>query len=211
MLKRLTLMVTFTVIYFATQAQEFALGAKIGLTSTQVIGSDYKSFSSPDNYNGLLLGAYARIAFVGFFVQPELLLRNLDFKMSNLQNGANSSVTNNLTYVDVPVLFGKRLLKLVRLSAGPNFQFLVNKEMNVTNNSLIDPIKEGTFNAFVLGVQAGVGVDVWKLSFDIRYDFSLSKIGEVAKFLNANTSNTDFSSRASMFQFSIGYRFIKLP
>lgn len=211
MIKKLILITAFVGVYAATQAQEFVLGAKLGVTTTQVLGSDYKNFSTPDNYNGLLLGAYTRLSFVGFFVQPEILLRNLNFNITNKQNGANSTAKNNLTYVDVPVLFGKKLLKLVRLSAGPNFQFLVNKDISISNASVIDPIKEGDFNNFVLGAQAGIGVDVWKLSFDIRYDFSLSKIGEVAKLVNTNANNTDFSSRASMLQFSVGYRFIKLP
>jgi Outer membrane protein beta-barrel domain len=211
MIKKIILITAFVGIYVAVQAQEFVLGAKLGLTTTQVLGSDYKNFSTPDNYNGLLLGAYARIGFIGFFVQPEVLLRNLNFNITNQKNGANSTVKNNLTYVDVPVLFGKKFLKLIRLSAGPNFQFLVNKEISINNASLIDPIKEGDFNNFVLGAQAGIGVDVWKLSFDIRYDFSLSKIGEAAKLVNTNANNIDFGSRASMVQFSVGYRFLKLP
>lgn len=211
MIKKILLITAFVGMYATTQAQEFVLGAKLGVTTTQVLGSDYKNFSTPDNYNGLLLGAYTRLSFVGFFVQPEILLRNLNFNINNKQNGANSTAKNNLTYVDVPVLFGKKLLKLVRLSAGPNFQFLVNKDISISNASVVDPIKEGDFNNFVLGAQAGIGVDVWKLSFDIRYDFSLSKIGEAAKLVNTNANNTDFSSRASMLQFSVGYRFIKLP
>jgi hypothetical protein len=211
MIKKLILITAFVGMYATTQAQEFVLGAKLGVTTTQVLGSDYKNFSTPDNYNGLLLGAYTRLSFVGFFVQPEILLRNLNFNITNKQNGANSTAKNNLTYVDVPILFGKKLLKLVRLSAGPNFQFLVNKDISISNASFVDPIKEGDFNNFVLGAQAGIGVDVWKLSFDIRYDFSLSKIGEAAKLVNTNANNTDFSSRASMLQFSVGYRFIKLP
>ncbi len=211
MIKKLILITAFVGMYATTQAQEFVLGAKLGVTTTQVLGSDYKNFSTPDNYNGLLLGAYTRLSFVGFFVQPEILLRNLNFNITNKQNGANSTAKNNLTYVDVPVLFGKKILKLVRLSAGPNFQFLVNKDISISNASFVDPIKEGDFNNFVLGAQAGIGVDVWKLSFDLRYDFSLSKIGEAAKLVNTNANNTDFSSRASMLQFSVGYRFIKLP
>lgn len=211
MIKKIILITAFVGMYATTQAQEFVLGAKLGVTTTQVLGSDYKNFSTPDNYNGLLLGAYTRLSFIGFFVQPEILLRNLNFNITNKQNGANSTAKNNLTYVDVPVLFGKKLLKLVRLSAGPNFQFLVNKDISISNASFVDPIKEGDFNNFVLGAQAGIGVDVWKLSFDVRYDFSLSKIGEVAKLVNTNANNTDFSSRASMLQFSVGYRFIKLP
>lgn len=207
-MNRITLILLFLVCFSAAKAQEFVLGAKAGLTSTQVIGSDFKSFSSPDNYNGFLVGAYARVGLVGFFIQPEVLFRNLNFSVTNKNN---SSASNNLSYVDVPVLFGKKFLKLLRVSAGPNFQFLVNKDITVSNaSSAVDPIKEGDFKNFVLGAQAGVGVDVWKLSFDIRYDFSLTQIGAAAQLVNNNNS-VDFSTRASMFQFSVGYRFIKLP
>lgn len=207
-MNKITLLLLFLVFFSGLKAQEFVLGAKAGLTSTQVIGSDFKSFSSPDNYNGFLVGAYTRVGLVSFFIQPEILFRNLNFSVAN---NNNSSASNNLSYIDVPVLFGKKFLKLVRVSAGPNFQFLVNKDITVSNASnAVDPIKGGDFKNFVLGAQAGLGVDIWKLSFDIRYDFSLTQIGEAAKLVNNNNS-VDFSTRASMFQFSIGYRFIKLP
>ncbi len=207
-MNKITLLLLFLVCFSGSKAQEFVLGVKAGLTSTQVIGSDFKSFSSPDNYNGFLVGAYTRVGLVSFFIQPEILFRNLNFSVAN---NNNSSASNNLSYIDVPVLFGKKFLKLVRVSAGPNFQFLVNKDITVSNaSSAVDTIKEGDFKNFVLGAQAGLGVDVWKLSFDVRYDFSLTQIGEAAKLVNNNNS-VDFSTRASMFQFSIGYRFIKLP
>ena len=207
-MNKITLLLLFLVCFSAAKAQEFALGVKAGLTSTQVIGSDFKSFSSPDNYNGFLVGAYARVGLVSFYIQPEILFRNLNFSVTN---NNNSSASNNLSYIDVPVLFGKKFFKLVRVSVGPNFQFLVNKDITVSNASgAADPIKEGDFKNFVLGAQAGLGVDVWKLSFDMRYDFSLTQIGAAAQLVNNNNS-VDFSTRASMLQFSIGYRFIKLP
>ncbi len=207
-MNKITLLLLFLVCFSVSKAQEFALGAKVGLTSTQVIGSDFKSFSSPDNYNGFLLGAYTRIGLVSFFIQPEILFRNLNFSVAN---NNNSSASNKLSYIDVPVLFGKKILKLVRVSAGPNFQFLVDKDVTISNASgTVDPLKEGDFKNFVLGAQAGLGVDVWKLSFDVRYDFSLTQIGAAAQLAN-NSNSVDFSTRASMLQFSIGYRFIKLP
>ena len=106
-------------------------------------------------------------------------------------------------------MFGKKILNVINVSAGPNFQFLVNKDLTASD---IKTLEKGNYNDFVLGVQLGAGAEIWKLCFDIRYDFSINSIGNVATIVNNvnNTQNIDFSSRASMLQFTVGYKFIDL-
>jgi hypothetical protein len=81
---------------------------------------------------------------------------------------------------------------------------LVNKELTANN---INTLEKGNYNDFVVGAQLGIGVEIWKLCFDARYDFSLNPIGNVAAVVN-NSQNVDFSSRSSMLQFTVGYKFI---
>jgi hypothetical protein len=185
-------------------AQTFQLGIKAGLTNTQIIGADFKNFEIPSSTNGILIGAFSRIGFAGMFVQPEICFRNLNFTVNSSGTPNAASSTTMLNYIDVPVMFGKKILKFINVSAGPNFQFLVNKDLTASNNNTLE---KGNYNDFVLGAQLGVGVEIWKLCFDARYDFSINPIGNVATVVN-NSQNVDFSSRASMFQFTIGYKFI---
>jgi hypothetical protein len=187
------------------QSQSFKLGVKAGITNTQIVGADFKNFEVPSSSNGFLIGAFSRVGFAGFFIQPEVDFRNLEFSIKNDGTTTSSEALTKLNYIDVPVLFGKSFLKVIHVCAGPNFQFLVNQNLSATNTSNLNI---GNYNNFVVGAQVGVGLDVWRLSFDARYDFSVNSIGNAAS--SVSNQNVDFSSRASMFQFTLGYRFINL-
>lgn len=195
------------IVLFALNAhsQTFQLGLKAGLTNTQIIGSDFKNFEVPSSSNGILIGAFSRIGFAGMFVQPEISFRNLNFTVNSNGTTSPSSAATKLNYIDVPILFGKKVLGVINVCAGPNFQFLVNQDLSANNAS---NLATGNYNNFVVGAQIGVGFDVWKLCFDARYDFSINSIGNAASAVN--TQNVDFSSRASMLQFTVGYKFINL-
>lgn len=195
------------IVLFALNAhsQTFQLGLKAGLTNTQIIGSDFKNFEIPSSSNGILIGAFSRIGFAGMFVQPEISFRNLNFTVNSNGTTSPSSAATKLNYIDVPILFGKKVLGVINVCAGPNFQFLVNQDLSANNAS---NLATGNYNNFVVGAQIGVGFDVWKLCFDARYDFSINSIGNAASAVN--TQNVDFSSRASMLQFTVGYKFINL-
>lgn len=190
---------------FNSNAQSFKLGVKAGITNTQIIGSDFKNFELPSSSNCFLIGAFSRIGFAGFFIQPEIDFRNLEFSVTNPGNTTNAQALTKLHYIDVPVLFGKKILKVMHVSAGPNFQFLVNQDLSATNTANLNI---GNYNNFVVGAQVGVGFDIWKLCFDARYDFTINSIGSAASSIG--TQNVDFSSRASMFQFTLGYKLINL-
>ncbi|MCF8428729.1 MAG: PorT family protein [Bacteroidia bacterium] len=204
-MKKLLLLIA-VITALNVNGQGFVLGAKVGLTNTQIIGADVKSFQIPSSSNGFLIGGFTRFCIAGFYLQPEISFRNLNFTVNNTGTTSAASTATMLNYIDVPVMFGKKILKVINLSAGPNFQFLVNKDLTASNITMLE---KGDYNDFVVGAQLGIGIEIWKLCFDARYDFSINSIGNVATNVN-NTQNVNFSSRASMFQFTIGYKFIDL-
>jgi hypothetical protein len=132
---------------------------------------------------------------------PEILYNQ---RGNNIQNvGANT-----VHYIDVPLLAGKQFFKLFRVNGGPVLQYAIANDHMAAGNY----INNSSVNNFVVGLQAGVGVDIWKLSFDIRYDTNISESGTI-DFVAKNSSslqNYQYSSRASMWLFTLGYRFIKL-
>lgn len=200
------MLITLVIFTIKVNGQGFVLGAKAGLTNTQIIGTDFKNFQIPSSSNGFLIGAFARVSLIGFYIEPEISFRNLNFTVNSTGTTSAANTATMLNYIDVPVMFGRKILKFINVSAGPNFQFLVNKDLTASN---INTLEKGNYNDFVVGVQLGVGVEIWKLCFDARYDFSLNPIGNVAAVVN-NSQNVDFSSRASMLQFTVGYKFIDL-
>jgi hypothetical protein len=200
------MLITLVIFTIKVNGQGFVLGAKAGLTNTQIIGTDFKNFQIPSSSNGFLIGAFARVSLIGFYIEPEISFRNLNFTVNSTGTTSAANTATMLNYIDVPVMFGKKILKFINVSAGPNFQFLVNKDLTASN---INTLEKGNYNDFVVGAQLGIGVEIWKLCFDARYDFSLNPIGNVAAVVN-NSQNVDFSSRASMLQFTVGYKFIDL-
>lgn len=200
------LLITLVIFTIKVNGQGFVLGAKAGLTNTQIIGADFKNFEIPSSSNGFLIGGFARVSLIGFYIQPEICFRNLNFTVNSTGTTSAASSATMLNYIDIPVMFGKKILNVINVSAGPSFQFLVNKDLTANN---INTLEKGNYNDFVVGVQLGVGAEIWKLCFDIRYDFSINSIGNVASVVN-NSQNVDFSSRASMLQFTVGYKFIDL-
>ena len=64
-------LITLVLFTIKVNGQGFVLGAKAGLTNTQIIGADFKSFQIPSSSNGFLVGGFARISLIGFYIQPQ--------------------------------------------------------------------------------------------------------------------------------------------
>lgn len=188
------------VLALSIKAQELSLGVRAGFSRNSV-GEDFVAYSSKDAVTGMTLGGYAKVKVLGFFIMPEV---NYNQRGNEIKDFGTSTIHN----IDVPVLFGKQFFKVLRVNGGPNFQFqLANTQTQVSNY-----INQSKFNDFVLGLQLGVGLDVWKLSLDARYDMNLSEAGKVV-YMDKLTQQVvqQYSSRANMFVFTLGYRLFQLP
>lgn len=200
MKKQIFLSVMCLVLALSIKAQDLSLGVRAGFSRNSV-AQDFASYSSKDAITGMTLGGYAKIKVLGFFIMPEV---NYNQRGNEIKDFGTSTIHN----IDVPVLFGKQFFKVFRVNGGPNFQFqLANTQTQVSNY-----INQSKFNDFVLGMQLGVGIDVWKLSLDARYDMNLSEAGKVV-YMDKLTQQVvqQYSSRANMFVFTLGYRLFQLP
>jgi hypothetical protein len=201
MKKLIILSVMSLVLALPIKAQDLSMGVRAGF-SRNSISSDFATLSSTDAVTGLTLGAYMKFKVLGFFMMPEI---NYNQRGNDIK-GFGTNTTHN---IDVPVLFGKQFFKVIRLNGGPNFQFQLANSQTQLNNY----INQSKFNDFVLGLQLGVGLDVWKFSLDARYDMNLSSAGDIVYVSNdiAKTVLKQYSSRANMFIFTLGYRLFQLP
>jgi len=201
MKKLIILSVMSLVLALPIKAQDLSMGVRAGF-SRNSISSDFATLSSTDAVTGLTLGAYMKFKVLGFFMMPEI---NYNQRGNDIK-GFGANTTHN---IDVPVLFGKQFFKVIRVNGGPNFQFQLANSQTQLNNY----INQSKFNDFVLGLQLGVGLDVWKFSLDARYDMNLSSAGDIVYVSNdiAKTVLKQYSSRANMFIFTLGYRLFQLP
>lgn len=191
------------VIFFAANvhAQSIEAGVKAGINVSTL--SKAPNLGDANSTTGFVFGGFVRTGAAGFFIQPEVLLTQRRGVFTD--DSSKLTVTNTLTYLDVPVLFGYKLA-VFRFSAGPNFQFLMSANQDAPA-LLKDPnFSRDNFNAATVGFQLGVGVNLGKINLDARYDGS---IGDLGKTITTKAGQqVNYSTRANMFQLTLGYRIL---
>nr|WP_294944768.1 porin family protein [uncultured Mucilaginibacter sp.] len=172
---------------------QFGVKGGVNLTSLSSGGSSLSS----DNRAGYLGGFWARFGALGFNFQPEIYLtsKNVDINTSN-STKANAKFTS----IDVPLLLGAKVGALGiggRFYGGPLLSFAINKDNGfgsaVGNAARLD-YKDSNF-----AIQLGAGLDIQKISVDLRYEAGLTK-------QNYFDGSTNYKTRVSLFNLSLAYR-----
>lgn len=207
-MKKIILLGLLLALQTLAQAQEFEMGIKLGVNSGKSQLKDLQNYSlNADAAAKLHGGAYARLKLwaVGIYVQPECLIttRAADLQISGSNLSTNSSITDVTVkhsglYADVPVLLGMKFIKLFRVYAGPNFQFLLNQNTEIPSSA--DLVKKFDLKSNSTGIVIGAGVDIWKLRGDIRWDYS-NNLGSNIEF-----NGMQPSLKSSMISFQISYK-----
>lgn len=167
-------------------------------------GANLSSFStqntlSSDNRAGYLAGFWARVGGGGIHFQPELYYtsKNVEFKD---QNGVNN--TAKFKSFDLPLLVGTKFGALgtgVRFNTGPLISFVTSKDQSAGeafNNATRLRYKDQNY-----AWQFGVGLDVQRVSFDLRYELGLNKI---------DSGDGNSQVRANLFNLTMAYRLFSL-
>lgn len=172
-MKKLFLIIGFSAFSVAVFSQ-FTLGVKGGYNTS--LGFDKNWEYNNQNWDlksdlaqGVQLGAFARFGR-SFYVQPEL---TYNFNVSKIHYTGNSQIITDdviLSTLDFPVLLGFKVVNTklfnLRMMAGPKFRF------NVGSDTSIDNVQDILLEArkAQVGLEAGLGIDVWFLSVDVRYN-----------------------------------------
>jgi len=150
---------------------------------------------------GFQFGLYSRVNFLGLYIEPAAIFNSSKFSYTLTTSDTLEDVKNEtFLNLDIPVLVGVRLLKILRLQAGPVGHVTLNSTSDLFD---IDDYDE-TFGGLDLGYQAGVGVDLWKLRFDVLYESNLKKFGDHITIAGEEFS---FSDSAARLVFNLGYKF----
>lgn len=169
----------------------FQFGAKAGFNLTDFSRSS--SYNS-NNRTGYLGGFWARIGAAGFNFQPEIYLTSKDVDINS--NGVENKARFNS--LDVPLLFGNKIGAFgvgVRFYTGPDLSFAINNSQNFSA-AAHDAVRLD-YKDQNLAWQFGAGLDIKKLSFDIRYEAGLSS--------QNFEQNPDIKTKINLVQFSVGY------
>lgn len=181
-----------------------SFGIKAGYTSNQQ-KIDYKTILNADhikkNASGFNAGVVARVDFplLPLYVQGELLYDWGKYKDVNFI-GTNMNVTTN--NFSIPVMLGvgigsSSFVKL-RANLGPVFNLVSSaKFSDITNANL-----ENVFRKQTVTWTAGIGIDIFRLMLDVRYNgvFSKKQVGAIGELASVDASPTSWTV-------SLGYLF----
>lgn len=177
-------------------AQNFAVGPKFGLSSSQFELKD-SNYSTGNSEFGYHVGIFGRIGSAGFYVQPEVLFTQTKgtFSFVSATTSGTSKLDANFNRLDVPILLGIKMLRIFRLQAGPIASFNINSDLK----NAAGIVQSVDYKQATMGYQAGLGLDIGNLIIDAKYE---SAIGNVIE--NIGNFNTD--QRFSQWILSIGFK-----
>jgi hypothetical protein len=206
MIKKTLFLLAIVAMAASANAQDIKIGPRIGLTSSSVKidkqstgGSVQAQFESGDAKVGFQAGAFARLGIAGFYLQPELLFSTSGGEIVVTDATVTDEVRAlSFQKLSVPIMFGKKFAKIVRVNVGPSFSYLLKAESKI--GGVTADVKDNYSNATV-GFQAGAGLDLGPLILDVKYEGSLSKLGDAV-----GGYNTD--QRQSMWVVALGFSFL---
>lgn len=204
-MKKLTVLFLAMLLSGGLFAQMPNFGIKAGATASSLNTSDLSANYNSDNLWGYQLGAFMRLNAGKLYVQPEVVYNHRSTQL--FEEASMQEVTFKVGTIDVPLLLGFKVLdaKVFNLRAfvGPEVSFATdNQEINYPTGMKSSAISIGEydFNKTSWYMQAGVGVDLLFLTFDIRYEKGLNDF--------INDYQNDGSFKNNVWVFSLGLKFM---
>ena len=193
-MKKFLVLIIAVVMTAGLSAQDrIAVGLKTGFNSTKINLSSVPEDETIKNEakSGFLFGAYGRLKLFGnVSFQPEMYYAKKNTQQT--RNGVTDDVTINSW--DVPLLAHVRLLDLKVASvygvAGPVASFIGKAKTDLPD---LDEFKNTNWS-----FQAGAGVEFWRLTADVRYEWGLKDISDIP--------NLNIGQKTDVLTFSIGYK-----
>lgn len=211
-MKKLTLILL--ICGFASYAQaQFKLGIKAGVSTTNLEPNDLNLLDQNGAEDLELalkeakFGVHAGLIFRGeigkFIIMPEIIFNSntVDFEVTDLDNPSTAGevFSEKYQYVDIPFLFGYKLGPL-RLMTGPEAHLFIN-----SSSDLLDfDNYEQNFDNVTIAWLAGIGLDIWNLMIDVRYEGNFSNFGTHIDFAG---NEYEFDESPSRILFSLGLTF----
>jgi hypothetical protein len=189
-MKKITILIAvLCVLHLNTFAQiiPFTFGPIIGAGLTIPTTNISSSTIKP---NGSFIGgAFARVSIKRVYIQPEVYYTNKVADFTNNFSGGNDVESKVKTgNVNINALLGVKLLKLtslfnVRAFVGPSTSLIVAESIYTAGVKYSNTnLSKSSFN-----LQAGIGVDITKLTIDVRYEKGFTDISNGVDNLKINS------------------------
>jgi hypothetical protein len=195
----------FLIFLTSTVHSQIKFGIKAGLNVASIKSDDLTINKSTlesvsNSVVGYHFGLVGQLSLFGFYLQPELILTRTGGQIKFTDSlSVSKLIDQKFTRLDIPVIFGKKYGP-VRLGLGPVFSTILSSKSELSDIQGYDD----RFNKATLGYQLNLGLDLWKIGLDVKYEGNLSKLGSGVKLFGTQHS---FDSRQRQFLFSISYYF----
>ena len=210
MKKLILVLVASMFVFTMADAQLFKWGIKggVGFSSLKMEeitgiddGTDVYNLITGDGVMGYHIGVQTRIKIAMIFVQPEVYFNAGGGTLEQVvDNGPTTVLDVKFSRIDVPLLVGVKLGP-IRINAGPVGSYVLSETTDLTE---LQPDYTLFTSSMTWGFQAGLGIDVSKLSIDARYEGSPSQLGET---LSIGGSEFALDARPSQWIISLGIWF----
>jgi hypothetical protein len=156
-------------------------GRQSGVNFGLMAGVNLSNFNKNDAGNigdeqlaGFVGGGFFRFHSRWFYFQPEILYsgKGADFGIKTADNQIDNQRLR-LNSLDVPLMVGVKLLEGRKLNLRLHAGSLVSVLLSTKGG---DQAKQDNFKTLTAGYQAGLGIDIGNLTFDVRYEGSFSDL-----------------------------------
>ncbi|MEN7551351.1 porin family protein [Rapidithrix thailandica] len=177
-MKKLIVASILTLVSFSAFSQGVKVIPQFGLNLSKYTTDENQKLS--EGRIGYQLGVGLRIGEKTYF-QPSVMWTHMSTeigKVKDLHADSFSDIRENATIntIQVPVMIGHSVINSeffkFRLTGGPSLTFVTN--VDESDNLLL--LQKDNYNKTVWGLKAGAGVDIWMLTFDLDYEFGMSKM-----------------------------------
>lgn len=222
-MKKLFLFTLLIPLCICVSAQSFSWGAKVNVGSPNLKIKDIQNLEINQNGENIAkllddtdavltyqLGLFTRFMFAGIYVQPEAMFSSSKTEMTfeNIINGNGN--TNNvvgemkLNKLDVPVMIGKRFMKILRINAGPVLSYILSQNISQSGIKYAWNEINAEYKNATVGLQYGIGVDIAMINIDLRIEKGFQAISE-----NLTIGETSFAAdqRLEQIMLSVGMKF----
>ncbi len=178
----------------------FDAGLKAGYTSNRIATSiPAIEEELTDSFHA---GVFTRFNIKRVFIQPEAYFINKGGILIEDPLGDGNVITNELNFetLDIPLLFGLKIINgekiNLRIMAGPCTSFVLNKDFTLSET--FAEVSRYHFEDALFSLQAGVGLDIFMFTLDLRTEAGLSDL----------SPSSSFDMHHKTINLSLGFKFI---
>lgn len=180
-MKKLLLSLIVCICGFGAMAEmPINIGIHGGVSNNRIKFHDLRSIHGSESNTGYMLGTFMRVNLGKFYIEPSLNYSHKKSTVERIKTEAQAKRKNfslEMNTFDIPVMLGVQVLDLsvvkIRAFLGP--QLSVGKIKNLKKLGDISADKANWRG------KVGVGVDVWKLTFDMDYEKGFQKLSHELK------------------------------